>query len=128
MSQETIVVQETHKSLRLKTNSSSVMLLWDDNISRVVFLKSGCSPVSEGRRDIKTPRGLLITGSLTRKEADAGCPSGAPPGLFTFPRLWFLFCFFAQEFSQWAGWVLERIILRASTPLRPGTMIRLPVD
>lgn len=126
MLQETIVVQETHKSLRLKTNSSSVMLLWDDNISREVFLKSGCSPVSEGRSDIKTPRGLLITGSLTGRTLVLAAHLSLLQGSSLFQGF-VLFCF-AQEFSQWAGWVLERIILRASTPLRPGTMIRLPVD
>jgi len=58
MSQETIVVQETHKSLRLKTNSSSVMLLWDDNISRVVFFKIWLQSRVRGAQGYKDSKGL----------------------------------------------------------------------
>lgn len=77
------------------------MLLWVDCLGWVVFTRgplSGCSRLSDGLQGREGSKGLADhCGSLTGLEVDAGCPSGAPPGLFSYPS------FFPQGFSRCAG-------------------------
>lgn len=58
--------------------------------------------MSDGPQGREGSKGLADhCGLLTRLKVDVGGPSGAPPGLFTYPSF-----FFPQDFSQGAPTVL----------------------